>query len=121
MVKSIRETSNWELGKKGTKGADFDRRLKIVSNCIFTKGNKNAFSCSEFVRFLQANSIGHLYLVGLATDYCIKVSAENALKNGYRVTVVRDGVAAYKCDNLLKSLQVLSSKNVAVVESANIN
>ena len=107
--------------KKGTKGADFDRRLKIVSDRIFIKKNKNAFSSSEFVQFLQANSIEHLYLVGLATDYCIKISAENALKNGYRVTVVQDGVAAYKCDNLVKSLQVLSSKNIAVVEAATIS
>ena len=59
-------------------------------------------------------------MVGLATDYCIKISAENAIKNGYGVTVVRDAVAAYKCGNLAKSLQVLSSKNVAVVESGNI-
>ncbi|KST68232.1 isochorismatase family cysteine hydrolase [Mastigocoleus testarum] len=105
---------------KGTKGAEFDSRLKIVSNNIFTKGNRNIFSSSEFVKFLQTNSIAHLYLVGLATDYCIKVSAEHAIANGYGVTVVRDAVAAYKCGNFEKSLQVLSSKNVVVVESADI-
>ncbi|MDJ0692644.1 MAG: isochorismatase family cysteine hydrolase [Xenococcaceae cyanobacterium MO_188.B32] len=107
--------------KKGTKGADFDRRLNLDSNNIFIKKNKNAFSSSEFIEFLKVKSIDHLYLVGLATDYCIKVSAEKAIENGYRVTVVRDGVAAYKCEYFLKSLQVLSSKNCAVVESANID
>lgn len=106
---------------KGTKGAELDRRLKIVSNNIFTKGNKNIFSSSEFAKFLQTNSIERLYLVGLATDYCIKISAEHAIKNGYGVTVVRDGVAAYQCGNLVKSLQVLSSKNVTLVESASIS
>ena len=105
---------------KGTKGAEFDSRLKIVSNNIFTKGIRNIFSSSEFVKFLQTNSIAHVYLVGLATDYCIKVSAEHAIKNLYRVTVVQNAVAAYKCGNLAKSLQVLSSKNIAVMESANI-
>ena len=105
---------------KGTEGAELDRRLKIVSINIFTKGNKNIFSSTEFVSFIRENSIQHLYMVGLATDYCIKISAENAIANGYRVTVVQDAVAAYKCGNLEKSLQVLSSKNVVVVESADI-
>ncbi|VEP15731.1 conserved hypothetical protein [Hyella patelloides LEGE 07179] len=104
--------------KKGTKGADFDSRLEIVSDNIFTKGNKNIFSSSEFVQFLQTNSIKHLYMAGLATDYCIKISASNAIEREYRVSVVEDGVAAYKCGNFLKSLQVLSSKNIAVVKSA---
>ena len=105
---------------KGTEGAEFDNRLKIVSNKIFTKGNKNIFSSSEFVNFIQTNFIAHLYIVGLATDYCIKISAENGIKNGYKVTVVQDAVAAYKCENLAKSLQALSSKNIAVVQSGNI-
>lgn len=106
--------------KKGTKGAEFDRRLNVVSNNIFIKSNKNAFTCSEFVQFLQTNGIEHLYLVGLATDYCIKVTAEMAIKHGYRVSVVMDGVAAYKYDNILKSLQVLSLNNIEVVESVSI-
>ena len=103
--------------KKGTKGADFDSRLEIVGNNIFVKGNKNAFSSDDFKQFLQDKSIAHLYLVGLATDYCIKVSAIEAIAQGYKVTVVRDGVAAYRCEDFLKSLDTLASKGVAFVES----
>lgn len=106
--------------KKGTKGADFDSRLKIVGDNIFIKGNKNTFSSNNFRQFLQDKSIAHLYLVGLATDYCIRVSAIEAIASGYQVTVVRDGVAAYRCEDFLKSLDTLASKGVAVVESANI-
>ena len=103
--------------KKGTRGADFDSRLEIVGNNIFVKGNKNAFSSDDFRQFLQEKSIAHLYLVGLATDYCLKVSAEKAIAKGYRVSVVRDGVAAYRCEDFLKSLNTLASKGVVVVES----
>ena len=106
--------------RKGTKGADFDSRLKIVSNNVFIKGNTNAFSSDDFKQFLQDKSIEHLYLVGLATDHCIKVSAVRAIALGYRVTVVRDGVAAYRCEDFLKSLDTLASKDIAVVELANI-
>ena len=106
--------------KKGTTGADFDSRLKVVSNNVFIKGNKNAFASDDFRRFLQDKSIAHLYLVGLATDYCIKVSAIRAIAQGYKVTVVRDGVAGYRCEDFLLSLYILVSRNVAVEESANI-
>ncbi|MGD1919676.1 MAG: isochorismatase family cysteine hydrolase [Pleurocapsa sp.] len=106
--------------KKGTKGTDFDSRLEIIGNNIFVKGNKNAFSSNDFKQFLQDKSIEHLYLVGLATDYCIKVSAIKAIASSYQVTVVRDGVAAYRCEDFLKSLDTLASKDVAVVESAKL-
>ena len=81
--------------KRGTSGAEFDNRLKIYGDNIFTKGNKNSLSCFEFVIFLESNSINHLYLVGLATDYCIKVTSDNAINKGYKVTVVKDAVASY--------------------------
>ncbi len=120
MVQSIDKLLTSNSVEKGTKGADFDFRLKIVGNNIFIKGNKNAFSSHGFRQFLQDKSIAYLYLVGLATDYCIKVSAIKAIAQGYKVTVVRDGVAAYRCENFLMSLYTLASKGVAVVESAEL-
>lgn len=107
--------------KRGTPGAEFDSRLKISGNNIFTKGDKNSFSCSNFVEFLEKNSINHLYLAGLATDYCIKITSENAIKKGYQVTVVNDAVAAYKCGDYEKSLQALSAKGVNVIASTEIS
>ncbi|MEO1373746.1 MAG: isochorismatase family cysteine hydrolase [Cyanobacteria bacterium J06635_10] len=106
--------------KTGTPGAEFDSRLKIHSDNIFTKGNKNSLSCNEFVQFLQSNSINHLYLVGLATDYCIKVTAEKAINKGYKITVVSDAVASYKCGEYEKSLHLLSSKGVNLLTSTDI-
>ena len=107
--------------KRGTSGAEFDNRLKIYGDNIFTKGNKNSLSCIEFVKFLESNSINHLYLVGLATDYCIKVTSENAISKGYKVTVVKDAVASYKCQDYEKSLQLLSSKGVNLLSSTDVS
>jgi nicotinamidase/pyrazinamidase len=36
--------------------------------------------------------VRHLYVMGLATDYCVKASALDGLSNGLRVTVVGEGV-----------------------------
>ena len=41
--------------------------------------------------WLQQHGITHLWLLGLATDYCVKFSVLDALRLGYAVTVIQDG------------------------------
>ncbi|MGA1840733.1 MAG: bifunctional nicotinamidase/pyrazinamidase [bacterium] len=40
--------------------------------------------------YLQEKRAQHLYITGLATDYCVKFTVLDALDLGYQVTVVRD-------------------------------
>ena len=42
---------------------------------------------------LRARQIDHLYVGGLATDYCVKASVLDALAAGLKVTVLRDAIA----------------------------
>ena len=41
--------------------------------------------------YLGECKVDHVYLLGLATDYCVKFSALDARSLGFRTTVVRDG------------------------------
>jgi nicotinamidase/pyrazinamidase len=41
---------------------------------------------------LKANLVRRLVVGGLATDYCVRATVLDALKNGYDVTVLREGV-----------------------------
>ena len=43
---------------------------------------------------LRARGVDHLIVGGLATDYCVRASALDALGHGLGVTVVEDGVRA---------------------------
>jgi len=43
---------------------------------------------------LVESGIEHLWLVGLATDYCVKYTALDGIEAGFSVTVVSDGVRA---------------------------
>jgi nicotinamidase/pyrazinamidase len=43
---------------------------------------------------LQQQAIQHLYVMGLATDYCVKESTLSAVAAGLRVSVVSDGIRA---------------------------
>jgi nicotinamidase/pyrazinamidase len=42
---------------------------------------------------LQQRRIDHLYVGGLATDYCVKHSVLDARRNGFAVTVLGDAIA----------------------------
>jgi nicotinamidase/pyrazinamidase len=42
---------------------------------------------------LRGRGVDHLYVGGLATDYCVRQSVLDALKHGLRVTVLRDAIA----------------------------
>jgi nicotinamidase/pyrazinamidase len=43
---------------------------------------------------LRRNQVEHLYVGGLATDYCVKQSVMDARKAGFEVTVLTDAVRA---------------------------
>lgn len=86
---------------QGTFGAELRRDLDArPGDPIVRKGtDRNVDSYSAFFdnarkketelhRLLQSHRIDEVHLVGLATDYCVRFSAEDALSLGYRTTVV---------------------------------
>ncbi|HUK82433.1 MAG TPA: bifunctional nicotinamidase/pyrazinamidase [Verrucomicrobiae bacterium] len=88
----------------GSRGAELHPDLdatRITSN-IRKAFTRDADSYSEFSgvdemgRSLHAllRDVKQLYIVGLATDYCVRATALDALKLGYEVFVVTDAVRA---------------------------
>jgi nicotinamidase/pyrazinamidase len=89
---------------QGTHGADLAGELhsgRIVK--VFRKGTRtNVDSYSGFFdnarrfdtglsQWLHAKGIRHLFVLGLATDYCVNATAGDALELGFQVTLVTDG------------------------------
>ena len=52
--------------------------------------------------YLQARGMTHLYLCGLATDYCVAWSALDARKAGFEVSVVEDACCAIDLNGSLE-------------------
>lgn len=88
-----------------TEGAEFIPGLKINKiDQIVQKGMKEDIdSYSGFFdndhqnatglhQYLQGKNISDVYIVGLATDYCVKFTALDAAQLGYSTTVFIDGV-----------------------------
>lgn len=88
-----------------SKGADFHPDLVTTkSQLIIRKGfRKEIDSYSAFYEnddktstgltgYLNERGIDHLFACGLATDFCVKWSVVDGLKEGFKVTVLEDAV-----------------------------
>jgi nicotinamidase/pyrazinamidase len=89
----------------GTPGASFHPDLRLPPDTVvISKGQepgRDGYSAFEgvtgsgqpFAAALGSRGVEHLYVGGLATDYCVKHSVLDALKAGFTVTVLIDAIA----------------------------
>jgi nicotinamidase/pyrazinamidase len=89
---------------QGTRGAEFHPALAIRQNAVIvSKGAKeNVDSYSAFdgadaegvplPALLRHRGIKRLLIAGLATDYCVRQTALDALRDGFKVVVLADAV-----------------------------
>lgn len=89
---------------QGTNGAKFHPDLKLSpQTIILTKGedpNEDSYSAFQahdsekkpFAAGLRERGIEHLYVGGLATDYCVKATILDAIKHGFKATVLMDAI-----------------------------
>lgn len=52
--------------------------------------------------YLREREIAHLVIAGLATDFCVRWSAEDAVANGFSVTVIEDATRGIDVDGSLE-------------------
>ena len=90
---------------QGSAGALFHPALRLPADAIVvSKGEREdraGYSAFEgltedgtpFSEDLRNRGITHLYVGGLATDYCVKHSVLDGLSEGLRVTVLQDAIA----------------------------
>ncbi|MGQ9369783.1 bifunctional nicotinamidase/pyrazinamidase [Azospirillum sp. ST 5-10] len=92
---------------QGTRGAEFHPDLDVPgANLIVRKGfHPGIDSYSTFYEndrttptglagYLRERGVTRVFLVGLATDFCVAFSAEDAVRHGFAAVVVEDGCRA---------------------------
>jgi nicotinamidase/pyrazinamidase len=84
---------------QGTPGAELHESLaREKVDVVLDKGQDpatdgySAFDGTDFGTLLRDRGIDRLTLVGLATDYCVKNTALDALREGFEVEIDRKGV-----------------------------
>ena len=116
---------------QNSKGAEFHPLLAANGiNRVFLKGTKNkddgysAFEATsdDLEKVLREKKVDDLYVTGLATDYCVRASALDAVKKGFRTYVVLDAIAAVnvKSEDGARALEEMRKAGVALISSRDI-
>lgn len=119
---------------QGTPGAEVHRGLDVpYAQLIIRKGyRRHVDSYSAFCEidgktstglagYLRDRGLEHVFLAGLATDFCVAWSALDARKRGFRATVVEDACRAIDTGgSLMKAWQNMAAAGVARIPSSAI-
>lgn len=114
---------------QGTHGAEFHPRLQLpASAVVVSKGmgeTEDAYSAFQarnddgvlLADLLQAQRVQRLYVMGLATDYCVKASALGGLEHGFGVSVVPEGIRAVNInpEDGARALEEMRQAGAAIV------
>lgn len=79
---------------KGTYGAEVVEQLKpTADNLTIEKQDLSVFTNSETNDLFRSKGIDELYVVGVATEYCVRGAVLDAIKNGYKTSLITDAIA----------------------------
>lgn len=108
----------------GTPGADFHPDLQTEPiEAVFTKGQYSAaYSGFEgacklgipLTDWLREHGVDEVVVVGIATDYCVLATAQDAAREGFRTTVLEDLTAGVARETSTRALDDLRAAGVTV-------
>jgi nicotinamidase/pyrazinamidase len=115
----------------GTNGAEFDIRLELPHvQAVVRKGYRSSIdSYSAFLEndhktptglagYLRDRALTRLFLVGLATDFCVSWTAEDGIAAGFECVVIEDATRAIDTNGSLAA--AWARMNAAGVERAKL-
>jgi len=105
---------------QNTPGAEFVVELPadavIISKA--TEPDKEAYSGfegTELAEILKRHGVKRVYICGVATEYCVKATALDAVKHGFETYLLRDAVKGIKPQDEERALRELESAGVKVL------
>lgn len=114
---------------QGTKGAEFHKDLALPKDAIIiTTGDRpddDGYSGIQgrdssgrlLSQALKESGVDHIYVGGLATDYCVKETVLDGLREGFKVAVLGDaikGVDVKKGDSE-RAMEEMTEKGADVI------
>ena len=116
---------------QGTKGAELhpDLAQGRIGQIVLkgTRDRDEGYSAFESTnidlkRFLKDRGVDSLYITGIATEYCVKESALDALKKGFSTYIITDAVQGIQVHegDVEKALQDMKTAGVKVISSDDV-
>ena len=112
---------------KGTPGAKFHAKLKVPRGAVvISKGTKvdsdaySGFQGTDLEVRLKELQVEQVLLGGLATDYCVKESALDALAAGLKVKIIKDCVKGVnlRANDSVRALKEVVARGAGLVSSS---
>ena len=72
---------------------------------------------TELGNLLQEDGIKKVLVYGLATDYCVKATALDAIEAGYRVDLIVDLCRGVSPDTTASALEEMKAKGVKIISN----
>lgn len=70
---------------------------------------------TSLAKILYQNFVDTVIVVGLAADYCVKMTCLDAVKFGFKTILVKEGTRAVSPENFESTMQELQGRGVDVV------
>jgi nicotinamidase/pyrazinamidase len=89
---------------QGTRGAEFhpelidDPRITVISKDKMDVDEYSAFDHTGLAALLRKRGVEEVWVGGLATDYCVKHTALDALREGFKVKAIADAMRPVELD-----------------------
>lgn len=80
----------------------------------------SGFEGTELAEILKEKGVKRVYICGVATEYCVKATALDALKHGFEVYLIKDAVKGIKREDEEKALKELEEKGAKIISSAEL-
>lgn len=111
----------------GTAGAEFHPDLDTSQiEAVFDKGAytaaysgfEGAADGSPLAQWLRSRGVDEVDVAGIATDYCVKETAADAAREGFRTRVLVDLTAGVAPDSTAHALDDMRARGVELVHTA---
>jgi len=114
-----------------TKGATFHPKLKLPKEAILLykgmdpeKDSYSAFQAQDqngmsLPNLLKILDIKELYIAGLATDYCVKFTTHDAIREGFKVKILLDAIKGVNLkpngsENAIREMVKIGAKKITL-------
>jgi nicotinamidase/pyrazinamidase len=117
---------------QGTRGAEFAPGLNVAGiqrvfrkgidpgidsyGALYDNGHRRSTGLGEF---LKSKGVNDFYLMGLATDYCVKYTALDARAEGFNVHLIEDGCRGVELrpGDVRRAIDEMRAVGVRVIQS----
>lgn len=99
---------------------EFDPRLNILGENVFSKNNANAFKSDNISSFIKQSGKSEIVVIGLLAEHCVKETLMGGKSKGYKMFYVPEAIVAKNNESKLKAERKLQKAGIETIPISEI-